>query len=168
MTNELTVQIAIISDTHMPRRGRRLPESCIERLRAADLIVHAGDLVGMSVLRELRGYGEVVAVHGNVDDPDVRSMLPASAVVSAGWARIAVIHDAGPAAGRLERLRARFAGADAVVFGHSHAPLHERTADGFQIFNPGSPTDRRRAPAHTIGIADVLADELRFELVPLR
>ena len=64
-----------------------------------------------------------------------------------------MIHDAGPARGRLERLRARFPAAGAVIFGHSHIPLHERAADGFQIFNPGSPTDRRRAPRHTMGVA---------------
>ncbi len=159
--------IAIISDTHMPRAGRRLPESCVERLRAADLIVHAGDLTHMSVLRELQTYGEVVAVHGNVDDADVRSALPAAAVVNAAGARIAVIHDAGPAAGRLGRLRARFPKAEAVVFGHSHKPLHERSLDGFQIFNSGSPTERRRAPAHTMGIARARRGELRFELITL-
>ena len=57
-----------------------------------------------------------------------------------------MIHDAGPRTGRLARMRARFKDADAVVFGHSHLPLHEAGADGFQIFNPGSPTERRRAP----------------------
>ena len=64
-------------------------------------------------------------------------------------------------------MRARFPNADAVVFGHSHMPLHERAADGFQIFNPGSPTERRRAPHHTMGIARVEKGELRFELIDL-
>jgi predicted phosphodiesterase len=77
------------------------------------------------------------------------------------------VHDAGPAPGRLGRLRARFPDADVVVFGHSHTPLHERAADGFQIFNPGSPTERRRAPRHTMGVADVREGEVRFELVLL-
>jgi len=53
-----------------------------------------------------------------------------------------------------------------VVFGHSHLPLHEE-ADGFQIFNPGSPTERRRAPAHTMGIARVEGGRIAFELVEL-
>jgi hypothetical protein len=77
-----------------------------------------------------------------------------------------MVHDAGPAAGRLERMRARFPEADAVVFGHSHVPLHEER-EGFQIFNPGSPTDRRRAPRHTMGIAEVEEGEIRFRIVPL-
>ena len=38
----------------------------------------------------------------------------------------------------------RFPEADAVIFGHSHLPLHE-AREGFQVFNPGSPTERRRA-----------------------
>ena len=159
------MRIAIISDTHMPRGGRRLPDSCVERLRAADLIIHAGDLVKMSVLRELETYGKVIAVHGNVDDADVRAALPAAAQVNAAGATIALVHDAGPAAGRLERLRARFPEAGAVVFGHSHMPLHEQSQDGFQVFNPGSPTERRRAPAHTMGIADAQAGRLRLELI---
>jgi uncharacterized protein len=161
------VRIAIISDTHLPRGGRRLPERCVERLREADRIVHAGDLTTMAVLRELQGYGEVFAVHGNVDDADVRVALPAVAMISAARTRIAVVHDAGPAAGRLARLRTRFPSVDAVVFGHSHLPLHERSLDGFQIFNPGSPTDRRRSPSHTMGIADAARGELRFELIAL-
>jgi putative phosphoesterase len=161
------VEIAIISDTHMPRGQRRLPETCVARLRAADLIVHAGDLVEMSVLDELRTLGDVVAVHGNVDDDEVRAALPATAVVTVGGLRIAVIHDAGPARRRLERLRARFPDAQAVIFGHSHIPLHDRAPDGFQIFNPGSPTDRRRQPAFTMGIAHTDASSVTFELITL-
>jgi uncharacterized protein len=161
------MEIAILSDTHMPRRGRRLPEACVRRLREADLILHAGDLIALEVLNELRTYGKVVAVHGNVDNAAVRAALAATAVVDAHGPRIAMIHDAGPSIGRLRRMRARFPEADAVVFGHSHIPLHERASDGFQIFNPGSPTDRRRSPRHTMGVARVLDGELNFELIAL-
>jgi uncharacterized protein len=156
------VEIAIISDTHMPRGGRRLPSDCLARLERADLIIHAGDLVQAGVLGELERYAPVIAVHGNVDDAEVRRMLPETALVEAGGACLAVIHDAGPSRGRLGRLRARFAGADAVIFGHSHIPLHETAPDGFQIFNPGSPTERRRAPRRTMGSAT--AEEGRLEL----
>ncbi len=161
------MEIAVISDTHMPRRGRRLPEGCIDRLRAADLIVHAGDLVELSVLGELQGYGRVVAVHGNVDDAAVRAALPAAATLEADGARIALVHDGGAPRGRLARLRARFPDADAVVFGHSHMPLQEGDEHGFQIFNPGSPTERRRAPARTMGIARARGGQVTFELVEL-
>jgi putative phosphoesterase len=161
------MDIAIVSDTHMPRRSLHLPAMCVERLQSADLIIHAGDLIALEVLSELRSYGDVVAVHGNVDNAAVRAALPATAVVDAGGSRIGVIHDAGPSPGRLRRMRVRFPDADAVVFGHSHLPLHERASDGFQIFNPGSPTDRRRAPQHTMGIASVRGGELSFELLAL-
>ena len=159
------MRIAVISDTHLPRGSRRLPDACVERLRAADLIIHAGDLMRLPVLDELESYGPVVAVHGNVDDTEVRAVLPEEASVEAGAVTIGVIHDAGPAKGRLARLRKRFPDAEAVVFGHSHLPLHEQAPDGFQIFNPGSPTERRRAPAHTMGIATVAGGRLTFELI---
>jgi uncharacterized protein len=161
--------IAVISDTHLPRGGRRLPEACVERIAGADLLLHAGDVATLEVLRELEAIGPpVAAVHGNVDSPELRRVLPAERVVEAGGARIAMLHDAGPSAGRLGRMRVRFGErADAVVFGHSHLPLHERAGDGFQIFNPGSPTERRRAPAHTMGLARVEEDGLTFELIAL-
>jgi putative phosphoesterase len=139
----------------------------VERLKRADLILHAGDLMTLAVLRELETYGEVVAVHGNVDDAEVRAALPATASLEAEGATIALTHDAGPAKGRLARMRRRFPAADAVVFGHSHIPLHERAEDGFQIFNPGSPTERRRSPAHTMGVAGVRGGRLSFELIVL-
>ena len=106
------------------------------------------------------------AVHGNQDSPLLRLRLPAALIVCAGGARIGMIHDAGASAGRLERLRRRFPDADAVIFGHSHIPLHEER-DGFQIFNPGSPTDRRRSPRHTMGLARVADGEVAFELIAL-
>ncbi len=159
--------VAVISDTHLPRGARRIPDACLERLEAADLILHAGDLVTLDVLVDLQAYGEVAAVHGNVDDWDVRGRLPEQRVVDAAGARIGMVHDAGPAAGRLERLRGRFPDCQAVVFGHSHIPLHERAADGFQMFNPGSPTDRRRQPRHTMGLARVDEGAIEFELVAL-
>jgi putative phosphoesterase len=165
----VSTRLAIISDTHLPRGARRLPDACLERLRAADRIVHAGDLVALSVLEELRALGPPVdAIYGNVDEPAVRAALPAARMVVVDGRRIAVVHDSGPREGRLMRLRRRFTDADAVVFGHSHLPLHERDDPlGFQIFNPGSPTDRRRAPVHTMG--EAIADEagLRFSLVEL-
>ena len=161
------MQIAIISDTHMPRGLRRIPGACVERLVAADSVIHAGDFVRLSVVRELQAYCELIAVQGNVDEYDVRVELPETNDVEVGGATIAVIHDAGPAQGRLERLRRRFPDADAVVFGHSHEPLHERAPDGFQIFNPGSPTERRRAPHHTMGMAKAENGKLTFELLAL-
>jgi uncharacterized protein len=159
--------VAVISDTHMPRGARRLPDAFVERIRAADLLLHAGDFSTVEVVRELERIGPpLVGVHGNVDTAELRRLLPAERIVRVEDARIAMVHDAGPRAGRLERLRRRFGdSADAVVFGHSHLPLHERAADGFQIFNPGSPTERRRAPEHTMGLAQVEGSSIQFRLI---
>jgi uncharacterized protein len=161
--------VAVISDTHMPRGARRLPAECVERIAAADLLIHAGDFMTLAVLRELEAIGPpVVGVHGNMDSAELRRLLPAERVVEAEGARIAVVHDAGPRGGRLGRMRRRFGErADAVVLGHSHLPLHEEADDGFQIFNPGSPTERRRAPAHTMGMARVARGRVEFELIAL-
>jgi putative phosphoesterase len=163
------MRLAIISDTHLPRGARALPEACVARLRAADLILHAGDFVERSVLEFLQALGPPVSgVHGNVDRPAVVAALPERRIIEAGGVQLGLVHDAGPAAGRLLRQRRAFPGCAAVVFGHSHIPLHEVAADGaFQIFNPGSPTDRRRQPRHTMGDAVVDDGAITFSLVVL-
>jgi uncharacterized protein len=135
-------------------------------LRAADLIVHAGDFSTAAVLEELRELAPLAAVHGNVDSPELRRELPETLALELDDGSLAVIHDAGPAKGRLERMRARFPDADAVVFGHSHMPLHEER-DGFQIFNPGSPTERRRAPHRSMGEATVRGGRIEFRHLAL-
>jgi putative phosphoesterase len=161
--------VAVISDTHLPRGSRRLPDACVERIAAAGLLLHAGDFSTVEVLRELEAISPPVAgVHGNVDSAELRRLLPEQRVVEAAGARIAMVHDAGSSRGRLERMRRRFGDrADLVVFGHSHLPLHEQAPDGFQILNPGSPTERRRAPAHTMGLIEVGDGLARCELVSL-
>jgi uncharacterized protein len=157
--------IAILADTHMPKGRRALPRACVEKIRAAEAVIHAGDFFAAPVLAELRSLCPVVlAVHGNVDEPALREELPESIEVEVGGRTVAVLHDSGPAKGRLARMRARFPEADAVVFGHSHLPLHEEE-DGFQVFNPGSPTERRRAPRHSMGLLHPTEAGLRFEHV---
>jgi uncharacterized protein len=161
------MRLAIISDTHLPRGARRIPTACVERLKAAEAILHAGDFIEASVLAELEALGPPVhAVHGNVDSPELRARLPAVRIVDAAGARIAMVHDGGLADRRLERLRARFRDVDAVVFGHSPIPLHEERG-GFTIFNPGSPTERRRSPRHTMGVATANQGRVTFELISL-
>ena len=158
--------IAVISDTHMPRGSRRIPDACAERLRAADLVIHAGDIATREVLDDLRELNpRVEAVFGNVDSAELQRSLPETRVLEVEGSKIAVVHDAGAKTGRLRRMQKLFPDADAVVFGHSHIPLHERDPDsGFQLFNPGSPTDRRRQPRHTMGTAEVANGEVTFTL----
>src|SRR6478672_5841512 len=119
-------RIAVISDTHLPRGDRRLPAVCLEQLAGADLIIHAGDFSTHAVLAELEALGPpLAAVHGNVDTPELRRLLPVRRTIEIAGARIGLVHDAGPAPRRLAHLRAAFPDHDAVVFGHSHIPLHE-------------------------------------------
>ena len=156
---------AVLADTHMPKGSRRLPQRCVELVAEAEAVIHAGDLAGLSALEQLATLcPRVHAVHGNVDEPALRRSLPASLELDVGRGVVALVHDAGPANGRLARLRREFPRADAVVFGHSHLPLHE-SEGGFQIFNPGSPTERRRAPRPSMGSLVFEGDELVFEHV---
>ena len=154
------MRIALLGDTHFPRRGSRLPDTCLSLCAAADLIVHTGDLADMACLAHLTAIGPpVVAINGNADDASVTAATPATAEVELpGRRRLGLVHNGGPEKGRLERLRARFAGCSAVAFGHSHIPLLAVADDGFMIINPGSATDRRRQPQHSMVVMDVVGD----------
>lgn len=145
--------IAVLGDTHLPRGARRLSEACVEILRRADAIVHTGDLTSVAALDALRAFAPVHAVQGNVDEPDVRARLPARLVVELEGLRFGVVHDGGARAGREARLRSWFPECDVVAYGHSHLP-EIRSYDGCWIVNPGSPTERRRAPARTVAVVE--------------
>lgn len=159
--------VAVISDTHLPRGTRRIPEACLERLRGADLVLHAGDVTAASVLDELEELGPPVhAVHGNMDDAALQERLPKTRVVDVGGLQIGMTHDPGPRAGREERLAARFPGCAAVVYGHTHEPQVARAGEVW-ILNPGSPTERRRAPWHSMLVLEVMQGSVEPELIPL-
>jgi putative phosphoesterase len=159
--------VAVIADTHLPLGSRTLPGPCVERLRAAELILHAGDLVGAGFLDELRRLGPPVhAVHGNMDEAALKTALPKELVVDAGGVRIGVIHIPGPRAGREERLLARFPACAAVVYGHTHVPQVERVGEVW-ILNPGSPTERRRAPRRSMLSLSIERGAIVPELVDL-
>ncbi len=162
------MRVVALADTHAPRRWRSCPPRVAEHLRGADLILHAGDVCTAAVLDELAGYAPVAAVIGNNDGPDVAAWGAApTAELDLDGLRVAMVHDSGPAAGRLARMRRAFPGAHLVVFGHSHIPLDE-SAPGLRIFNPGSPTDRRRQPHGTIGLLRIEAGRLaEARIVPV-
>ena len=162
------MKIVAISDTHAPRRWKSCPPRVAEYLRQADLILHAGDVCTASVLDELAQFAPVHAVLGNNDGPDVAAWgAPETLDLDLAGLKVSMIHDSGPSAGRLRRMRRRFPEAGLVVFGHSHIPLDE-SADGLRILNPGSPTDRRRQPHGTIGLLTVAGGQLeRARIVPV-
>jgi uncharacterized protein len=146
------MRVVVLSDTHGPRHWKSCPPRVAELARGADLILHAGDVCTADVLEELAQYAPVTAVIGNNDGPDVAAWgaTPTVTLDIDGFP-VAMLHDSGPSAGRLGRMRRMFPGAGLVVFGHSHIPLDE-SAEGTRIFNPGSPTDRRRQSHGTLGV----------------
>jgi uncharacterized protein len=149
------VKVVALADTHAPRRWRRCPPSVARHLSDADLILHAGDVCTAEVLDELSAYAPVRAVRGNNDGADVAMWgAPETLELNLAGVAVAMVHDSGQAAGRCARLRRRFPAARLVVFGHSHIPL-DQVADGIRIFNPGSPTDRRRQPRGTFGLLHI-------------
>ncbi len=150
----------VLSDTHL-RDGtaHRLPDRVYEELRAADVVLHAGDVVGRELLDDLATYAPVHAVLGN-NDLSLGGALPQTLVLELDGVRVAMIHDSGARAGRARRLHDRFPDADVVVFGHSHLPVNETGLDGQLLFNPGSPTQRRMAPTRTIGVLELRAGRI--------
>jgi uncharacterized protein len=162
------MKIVAISDTHAPRRWKSCPPRVAGYLRQADLILHAGDVCTASVLDELAQYAPVHAVLGNNDGPGVAAWgAPETLDLDLAGLKVSMIHDSGPSAGRLRRMRRRFPEAGLVVFGHSHIPLDE-SADGLRILNPGSPTDRRRQPHGTIALLAVAGGRLeQARIVPV-
>jgi uncharacterized protein len=159
--------VGVVADTHLPRGARRLPEACLERLRRADLVLHAGDFVSAAFLAELESLGPPVAgVYGNMDEPEVKETLPRERVVEANGAWIGLIHIPGPRYGREERLIARFPRCDAVVYGHTHVPQVDRVGQVW-ILNPGSPTERRTAPGHSMLMLRIDRGKIVPELIPI-
>jgi uncharacterized protein len=145
------MRVAVLSDTHAPRYWKRCPAAVAHALQDVDAILHAGDVCTAATLEELAGFAPVYAVLGNNDRPDVAAWgAPEVLRLDLDGLPIAMIHDSGPAKGRPGRLRRMFPDAALVVFGHSHIPMDE-TQDGQRIFNPGSPTDRRRQQHGTMG-----------------
>ena len=145
------MHIAVLSDTHAPKYWKSSPPAVAARLAGVDAILHAGDVCTASVLEELSEWAPVHAVVGNNDGPDVAAWGAVPTLqFDLDGVSIAMIHDSGPAHGRNERLARAFPDADLIVFGHSHIPWNE-VHGGKRVFNPGSPTDKRRQPSGTIG-----------------
>jgi putative phosphoesterase len=155
------MRVAVLSDTHAPRRWRSCPREVARHLRGVDLILHAGDVCTGAVLDELAGYAPARVVLGNNDGPDVAAWGATPTLeLDLDGLPVAMIHDSGPATGRPGRMRRLFPTAQLVVFGHSHIPW-DTSFDGQRLFNPGSPTDRRRQPHGTMGLLRVEDGRLR-------
>jgi len=147
------VKIAVLADTHIPKRARALPDQAISIIRQSDLLIHAGDILSLEFLDYLKSIVPVHAVLGN-NDIEHHLDLPERLEIELEGVKLAVIHDSGPTKGRAQRMKRLFPKADAVVFGHSHVPINSFEL-GILLFNPGSATDRRRQPKHTMGTLEL-------------
>ncbi|MEW2327027.1 YfcE family phosphodiesterase [Micromonospora chersina] len=160
------MELVIMADTHVPKRARDLPAPLWAAVEAADVVVHAGDWVEVSLLDALTARSRrLVGVYGNNDGPPLRARLPEVARVELDGLRVAVVHETGPKTRREERCAAAFTDCDLLVFGHSHIPWDSVAPGGLRLLNPGSPTDRRAQPHATYLTARVAAGRLdRVEL----
>jgi hypothetical protein len=166
------MRAVVLADTHMrptPSRGhagggrgfpRRLPDALCRALRRADVVLHAGDVVTRELLDELASYAPVHAVLGN-NDHTLVGLLPETLEVDLDGVPVAMVHDSGARKGRAARMHRRFPDAAIVVYGHSHLPDDSLGDGGQRLFNPGSPTERRRAPTRSFGILDLAGGRIR-------
>ncbi|TMV52133.1 metallophosphoesterase [Paenibacillus mesophilus] len=146
--------IGVVSDTHLSTRARKLPSVLMEGLRHADVIIHAGDWFTTDVYEELSALAPVVGVAGNGDGDDIINRFGMKRTVEYEGVRIGIVHGhEGPDRSTPERARLAFRDdpQDLIVFGHSHIPLLEKIGDTV-LFNPGSPTDKRRQLKYSFGI----------------
>ena len=143
------MRAVLLADTHVPTRAKALPPALWDAIDAADVVLHAGDWVAVSLVSEIAERARLVGCYGNNDGEDVRALLPVAARVTLGGVRVAVVHETGQAAGRERRMERAFPDVDLLVFGHSHIPWDSRTPSGLRLLNPGSPTDKRRQPVGT-------------------
>lgn len=141
------MKLLLIADTHVPTRARRLPDEVWDAVDDADVVIHAGDWVDLSLFELLQERSfRLVACWGNNDGDELRSRMPERAYVTLDGVEFCVVHETGAAAGREARMVAAYPDIDVVVFGHSHIPWDSTADNGLRLLNPGSPTDRRRQP----------------------
>ncbi|MEJ6490322.1 metallophosphoesterase [Leucobacter sp. USCH14] len=164
----MATRLLLVSDTHLPKRAKRMPSAVLAAASEVDLVIHAGDWVDTDTLDLLESASrELVGVWGNNDGPELRVRLPEIARVRVEQLDIAVVHETGAAAGRERRADVGFPGTDVLVFGHSHIPWDSTTPCGMRLLNPGSPTDRRRQPRCTMMLAEVSGGDISVALIPV-
>ncbi|MFQ6137123.1 MAG: metallophosphoesterase family protein [Candidatus Hydrothermarchaeales archaeon] len=160
------VTVGVISDTHIPTRSKELPAETITAFKDVDMIIHAGDIVHLEVIRDLERVAPVVAVQGNMDPSDVRKVLPEMDTVEIDAWKIGVIHDSlSPLRMRKMRKVAKDNGFDVLIFGHTHRPFI-KAEKGVLYLNPGSPTDPFLARP-TVALLRVGKDKIKAEIVEI-
>ncbi|PGY08388.1 metallophosphoesterase [Bacillus sp. AFS031507] len=157
------MKIVVLSDTHLPKRAKSLPPRLIEELVNADLIIHAGDWQTIDVYNDLKSYANIVGVYGNVDGDEIKELFPENRVIEVCGFKIGITHGHGTGKTTERRAIQKFADekVDCIIFGHSHIPI-KKCEKGIMLFNPGSPTDKRRQEKYSFGLINI-GDSLEAE-----
>jgi len=137
------MKIGVISDTHIPDKCEHIPEAVLKAFKHVDMIVHAGDMVDLGALDELKSAcPKVVAVAGNMDSQTIMKKFPVKQVLEISGCKVGLMHGSGAPLNLIKVLKTAFKNEhpDVIIFGHSHKPMNE-VIDGILFFNPGSATD---------------------------
>ncbi|CAM4008528.1 metallophosphoesterase family protein [Mesobacillus thioparans] len=150
------MKVVVVSDTHMPKKAKQLPMILKRDLEDCDYIIHAGDWQTVELYHQLQQYAPIIGVTGNVDGPELKSLLNLKEVFLAGDFRIGIVHGYGTGKTTEKRAIDAFADdpVDCIIYGHSHIPVLKEN-NGVVIFNPGSPTDKRRQKEFSYGILTI-------------
>jgi putative phosphoesterase len=163
------VKIGVISDTHIPDRAADIPKKILEDFKNADMIIHAGDFVDLSVFEKLKSLcSNIKAVWGNMDPDEVRKKLPQKEIIAIGDSKIGLMHGYGAPNKLIELLTAAFKedGVNIIIFGHSHSCLNEEI-NGILFFNPGSATDKVFAPYNSYGIIEIKNGKIDAKIIKI-
>ncbi len=161
------MKIGVISDTHIPISSKKLPKEVYEHFKGCDLIIHAGDIIEMSVLKELGTIAETKAVRGNMDSPEVKQVLPEKMIINVGGKQIGVFHGRGPSFKVPILAKTMFSKKlDIIIFGHSHFPYNV-VEDGTLYFNPGSAGDTIFSKGRSLGVINIENDNIRAEIIDI-
>ncbi len=170
MMVEKPEKIGLISDTHIPMTTKVLPEKVLQLFKENEvsLIIHAGDLVSLTVIDELNTIAPVLAVHGNMDFLGLTTQLPEINETEIFGHKIGVIHGSGGPQGFLARVENMIKEKDyeIVVCGHLHNAFVEKEF-GRLFVNPGSPTDKRWAERNTIGILEITSQDVSPKIIEI-
>jgi hypothetical protein len=157
-------KILVISDTHLSGISSGLPEPVVRELTSCDMLIHAGDFTGMNIYRELNSITNLVAVHGNSDGIGLTRLLPSSLELNVENIRLGLVHGNGSQDTTIVNACSVFKNCDIIIFGHSHFPFNQ-IKNGVLMFNPGSPTDPRRAPGPSYGLITVENNSFNAKIV---
>lgn len=162
------MKIGVISDTHIPNQAKEIPNKVLASLKKMDMILHAGDLIDLSILDALKSIcGNVKAVWGNMDPTDVKRYLPERQIITVGKYRIGLTHGNGAPASLIEAVTDVFKNdkPDVIIFGHSHYPVNEKRGR-ILYFNPGSLSDTLFSPFNSYGIIEI-NEEIKASIVKI-